>query len=647
MISAKDLAKSFGDRTLFADVSFQLAAGERYGVVGANGSGKSTLLDILSGRTEPSAGTVSMPGGTRLGVLGQRRFLKDADSVLSVALMGNEELWRAMAEKEEMLAGPEEDFDANRFSRLEEAVQRHDGYAAEAAAASILEGLGIPAESHGRPLSTLSGGYRLRVGLAQVLAGSPDALLLDEPTNHLDVLSIRWLEKFLQGFRGPVAVVSHDHRFLDNVATHMLDVDYETVLAYPGNYTRFAKAKRAERERREKEIAARRREIARHQQFVDRFRAKATKARQAQSKLRLIEKKAAGLEELPRSSRRYPVFRFEQERPSGREALKVEGLSKSYGANQVLSGVSLRVNRGDRLAILGPNGIGKSTLLKIVAGDLAADSGSAVWGYQAQPGYFAQDQARHFDSPNQSAEAWIEERCGGRGAGYARGQMGKALFTGDDAAKRVGDLSGGEAARLVFCSLAIQRPNVLLLDEPTNHLDLESIEALVDGLRSYDGTVVFVSHDRWLVSRLANRIVEISAERVRDFHGSYDDYVHYCGDDRLDAPASRPARARREARAESRRETGGRRRGRPAPSGRQDAEDRQGRVLARLEAAEERMAEIDAVFAQPSYFAEAAQEEVRDLNAERAALAARIEGLAAEWDEVEQRLEAATGADRL
>lgn len=635
MISAQGLAKSFGGRTLFAEATFRLAAGERYGLVGANGSGKSTLLEILAGRCEPSAGSVATPGGVRLGVLGQRRFLEDADAILSVALKGNAELWRAMAEKDALLDGPEDAFDADEFSRLEEVVQRHDGYAAEAGAAAILEGLGIPAETHRRPLSTLSGGYKLRVCLAQVLAGAPDALLLDEPTNHLDVLSIRWLEKFLLGFPGPVVVVSHDHRFLDNVATHVLDVDYETVLAYPGNYARFAGAKQAERERREKEIAARRREIAHHQQFVDRFRAKATKARQAQSKLRLIEKRAEGLEELPQSSRRYPVFRFEPARPSGREVLQVKGVSKAYGANRVLSGVSLRVDRGDRLAILGANGVGKSTLLKIVAGELEADAGSVEWGYEARPGYFAQDQASHFGSSNQSAQAWIEERCGGKGAGYARAQMGKVLFSGDDAAKRVGDLSGGEAARLVFCGLAVRQPNVLLLDEPTNHLDLESIEALVEGLRSYDGTLVLVSHDRWLVSRLANRIVEISADGVRDFRGSYGDYVHYCGDDRLDAvaPSSKARDGTRKGRGRQPRP----RSSKNARDRRASIEERQQRILDRMEAAEARMAEIDAAFARPAYYAEAASGEVLSLQAERAALAREIEELAAKWDEAEGR----------
>ena len=277
-------------------------------------------------------------------------------------MRGNPVLWDALEAREELLAQVDAggEFDADRFSRLEEVVERHDGYTAEARAAAILEGLGLPASCHRDPLSTLSGGFRLRVLLAQVLAGAPDALLLDEPTNHLDILSIRWLEKFMRDFKGPLVVISHDHRFLDNVVTHILDVDYETVLAYPGNYSAFQGSKRAEHERREKEIVRRDREIAHHQKFVDRFRAKASKARQAQSKLRLIEKKAASLETLPGSSRRYPAFRFEPVRASGREVFKARGVRKSFGDNQVLHGVDFSVRRGDRLAILGPNGIGKS-----------------------------------------------------------------------------------------------------------------------------------------------------------------------------------------------------------------------------------------------------------------------------------------------
>ncbi|MYB98897.1 MAG: ABC-F family ATP-binding cassette domain-containing protein, partial [Gemmatimonadetes bacterium] len=534
MISVTGLEKSFGERTLFTGVSFRLNPGERYGLVGANGSGKTTLLNILAGDLHASDGSVSIPRRTRLGVLRQDRFVYEDEEVLQVALMGNEELWDAMAERDAILACADEHFDAERFSELEEVFERHDGYTAEARAAAILEGLGLPAKVHRQPLSTLSGGFRLRVLLAQVLAGAPDALLLDEPTNHLDILSIRWLEKFLRGFRGPVVVISHDHRFLDNVATHILDIDYETVTGYPGDYTGFLAAKAAERERREKEIAFREREIAHHRKFVDRFRAKASKARQAQSRVRMIEKKAEGLVELPKSSRRYPKFRFEQRRPSGKTVVKVEGVTKSFGDNRVLDGVDLEVGRGDRLAIVGPNGIGKSTLLKVMTGRLDADEGAVEWGYETYPGFFAQDPKDHLSGARQTAAGWIGGYCEGKGTGFARGRLGLVLLGGDDADKRLGALSGGETARLVLCSLMIRMPNVLVLDEPTNHLDLESIEALVKGLKGFGGTLVFVSHDRWFVERLANRIVEITAEGVRDYRGTYEEYVTYCGDDHLD-----------------------------------------------------------------------------------------------------------------
>ena len=534
MISANSLEKSFGDRTLFRGVSLRLNAGARYGLVGGNGSGKTTLLNILAGDVRPSAGSVSVPGDCRLGVLRQDQFLHSDESILDVTLMGNEELWNAMAERDRIVARSDEHFDAARFSALEDIFDRHDGYTAEARAAAILEGLGLPARIHDSALSTLSGGFRLRVLLAQVLAGAPGALLLDEPTNHLDILSIRWLEKFLRAFRGPSLVISHDHRFLDNVATHILDIDYETVTGYPGNYSRFLGAKAAERERREKEIAQREREIAHHRRFVDRFRAKASKARQAQSKLRLIEKKAEALEPLPVTSRRYPVFRFGQVRPSGREVLKVRGLGRSFGDNRVLHGVDLDVVRGDRLAIVGPNGIGKSTLLRIVMGELAADEGSAEWGYETHPGYFAQDPKDHLDVPRSTAEEWVGRFCEGKGLGFARGKLGMVLFSGDDAEKRLENLSGGESSRLVLCSLMIRKPNVLVLDEPTNHLDLEGIEALVDGLAAYPGTLVFVSHDRWFVARLANRIVEITEAGIADYRGTYEEYVHSRGDDHLD-----------------------------------------------------------------------------------------------------------------
>src|SRR5215212_3697156 len=427
MISVSNLEKSYGDRVLFADASFQLNPGERYGIVGANGSGKTTLLNILSGDAPATGGTVSIGKTLRLGVLRQDQFIHGDEEVLGVALMGHPELWEAMVEKEALLARAHEHFDADRFSVLEETVQRLDGYTAEARAATILEGLGLPAEVHRRPLSTLSGGFKLRVLLAQVLAGTPDVLLLDEPTNHLDILSIRWLEKFLHDFEGPVAVVSHDHRFLDNVSTGILDVDYQTVTLYRGNYSEFVEQKVEDRERKEKEIEGRQKEIAHHQKFVDRFKAKASKARQAQSKLRMIERKAEELEELPGSSRRYPKFRFVQRRPSGKEVLKVAGLRKAFGDNEVLHGVNLKVDRGDRLVIMGPNGIGKSTLLKILMGDLPADQGTVEWGYETHPGYFAQDHHEQLEGLDRTAEQWLWDFCPSRDRGFVRGHLGMML----------------------------------------------------------------------------------------------------------------------------------------------------------------------------------------------------------------------------
>ncbi|MEX0907252.1 MAG: ABC-F family ATP-binding cassette domain-containing protein [Gemmatimonadota bacterium] len=534
MISISGLTKHYGDRTLFADASLQLNAGERYGLVGANGSGKTTFLNILSGHEEASAGSVSIPRRLRLGVLRQDQFLYEDQQILSVALMGNPELWEAMRAHDELLANAHEHFDAERYSAIEETILRHDGYTAEARAAAILEGLGLAADVHRQPLSILSGGFKLRVLLAQVLASAPDVLLLDEPTNHLDILSISWLEGFIREFAGPVVVISHDHQFLDGVATHILDVDYQQVTLYRGNYTTFVAAKQAERERREKDIAGREREIEHHQEFVDRFKAKASKARQAQSKLRMIERKAEEIEELPTSSRRYPTFRFEERRHSGRDVLLVKDVTKEYGDKPVLHGVDLTVRRGDRIAIMGPNGIGKSTLLKIAMGVVAPDEGTVEWGYETHPGYFAQDHQEEMETQTGSAEEWVAQFCPDRGVGYVRGQMALMLFSGDDPKKRLSSLSGGEAARLVFTKLAIERPNVLVLDEPTNHLDLESIEALVEGLKTFTGTLILVSHDRWFIGQLATRIVDIEPEGITDYNGTYQEYVDYRGMDRLD-----------------------------------------------------------------------------------------------------------------
>ena len=657
MISISNLEKSYGDRTLFSGASFQLNAGERYGLVGANGSGKTTFLDIVSGQLEASEGTVSIPKRLRLGVLRQDQFLFEDEEILAVAMMGNRELWEAMVEKETLLAKAEQYFDADRFSELEESVQRHDGYTAEARATKILEGLGLPGHIHGDLLSTLSGGFKLRVLLAQVLAGAPDVLLLDEPTNHLDILSIRWLEMFLCDFAGPVVVISHDHRFLDNVTTHILDIDYESVLLYHGNYTTFLQAKRAERERREKGIVAREREIAHHQKFVDRFRAKASKARQAQSKVRMIEKKAKGLIELAPSSRRYPTFRFEQVRDSGRDVLKLKGVKKAFGDNQVLHGVDLLVQRGERLAIMGPNGIGKSTLLKIVMGEFDADRGEVEWGYETHPAYFAQNHRDQFDPPHNTAEGWVWDSCSARDIGYVRARMALMLFSGDDSKKRLSALSGGEAARLVFTRLSIARPNVLVLDEPTSHLDLESIEALVEGLKAFPGTLILVSHDRWFVSRLATRIVEIKPEEIRDYHGTYEEYVHFCGDDHLDADRvilkAKTEKRKKKGRgtgtgtrtdraADTKVERGNGRKAAPAAGVSKARKNqllrRQEALTASIEEAEARVAEIDDVFCDPTYYERASPEEVKILETERTSLQSDVADLTSEWESAEKEI---------
>jgi len=480
--------------------------------------------------------------------------------------------------------------------------------------------------------------------LAQALAGQPDILLLDEPTNHLDILSIRWLEKFLREFAGPVVVISHDHRFLDNVSTQILDVDYATVTLYKGNYTAFLDLKLSERSRREQEIATREREIAQHQKFVDRFRAKASKARQAQSKLRLIEKKADSLEELAPSSRRHPTFRFETVRPSGREVLTVRGVQKAYDDKQVLHGVDIDVVRGDRLAIMGPNGIGKSTLLKIIMGETDPDTGSVEWGYETHPGYFAQDHHESFEGMEQTAEEWITHSGKGHTRGFARAQMGLVLFSGDDAEKRLKALSGGEAARLVFCRIGMEKPNVLVLDEPTNHLDLEAIESLVAGLQAYTGTLILVSHDRWFVSKLANRIIEITPTDIRDYRGTYEEYVHFCGDDHLDADTvvlkARKENKKKKTKGERKKGAAEATDGADQRRRVRELKARRDSVTAQVEAADQRVAEIEAKFANPEFYETSDPQAVRALEQERTTARTDVTALMKDWETIEQELEA-------
>jgi ATPase subunit of ABC transporter with duplicated ATPase domains len=525
MIAVTNLSKMYGGRTLFEQASFTLTVGNRYGIVGANGSGKSTLLRILTGEEDPSDGEVNVPKRARIGILRQDHFQYEHTPIVEVVMMGHEALWAAMQEKEAVLARAHEHFDADRYAELEDIVMQHDGYALESRAAEILEGLGIPAEKHREPLSILSGGFKLRVLLAQALASSPDALLLDEPTNHLDIVSIAWLEQFLGGFKGCVVVVSHDHQFLDRVCSHIIDVDYARATLYTGNYTSFEQQKVDLRDRLEGEIAKREKEIDDHKRFIERFRAKATKARQAQSRVKQMEK--ITIDRLPESSRRHPKFKFQQARQSGRVALELLGISKAYGEQQVLDDVSLTVRRGDRIAVIGPNGVGKSTLLRIAMGEIEADDGLVEWGHEARPGYFAQDHHNLRSGDRETVLSWLWDRDPTAVVGKIRGKLAEVLFSKDDVDKRVSALSGGEQARLIFAWLGIMEPSVLVLDEPTNHLDLEGIEALAEALKAYDGTLIFVSHDRWFVSKLATRVFEIRPDGAEDYDGSYEEFLEW------------------------------------------------------------------------------------------------------------------------
>lgn len=635
MISISNVAKSFGPQTLFTNVSFQLNPGNRYGLVGANGSGKSTFLRMLTGDEITSEGTLSMPKRIRLGVLKQDHFRYEGDPIIQVVMMGNEELWQAMSEKERLLEHADKEFDAERYSELEDIILANDGYALESRAGEILEGLGIPSEVHHQPLSSLSGGFKLRVLLAQVLAAEPDALMLDEPTNHLDILSIRWLEKFLVDYSGLAVVISHDHRFLDNVCNYILDVDYETILLYTGNYQAFVKAKAEERARKEAEIDKREKQIADHKAFIDRFKAKATKARQAQSKMKQMEKIV--IDRLPTSSRRYPTFRFEACRPSGKMALEIKEVSKSFGDKQVLNNVSLDVHRGDRLAIIGPNGIGKSTLLKILVGRHEADSGEVEWGYETHPGYFAQDHKDLLESPKNTVEGWLWDKCPSEPIGFVRGRLGMVLFSGDEVKKKLGSLSGGEAARLIFAGLGVEQPNVLLLDEPTNHLDLEAIEGLVQGLEAFDGTLILVSHDRWFVSRLADRILEITPHGIQDFHGTYEEYVERCGDDHLDADTA-VLKARRDKRKAKNRNDSPQGDSKELKRRRSKLEKKRDGLTAEIEKAEERINAINELFCNPGFFDETPEKNVRKLEGEQKKLSDKVEELMSDWEEVETKL---------
>jgi len=542
LISTANLTMQFGAKPLFENISVKFGNGNRYGLIGANGCGKSTLMKILGGDLEPTSGNVSVDAHERLGKLRQDQFAFEEYTVLDTVIMGHAELWRVKNERDRIYALPEmSEADGMKVGELEVEFAELDGYTAEARAGELLLGVGIPLEQHAGPMSAVAPGWKLRVLLAQALFADPDILLLDEPTNNLDIHTIRWLEGVLNARASTMIIISHDRHFLNSVCTHMADLDYGELRVYPGNYDEYMTAATQARERLLADNARKKAQIAELQTFVSRFSANASKARQATSRARQIEK--IKLEDVKPSSRVSPFIRFDQDKKLYRQALEAEGLSKGYGETVLFRGLDLRVEVGERVAVIGPNGIGKSTLLRTLVGELAPDSGRVKMSESASIGYFAQDHAADFDS-DLSLYDWMSQwGRPGDDEQAIRAVLGRMLFSRDECAKPVRVLSGGEQGRMLFGKLILQRPNVMVLDEPTNHLDMESIESLNLALENYPGTLIFVSHDREFVSSLATRILELTPKGIVNFNGSYDDYLRSQGIESMPAPAYGARRA--------------------------------------------------------------------------------------------------------
>jgi len=532
----------FGAKPLFENISVKFGNGNRYGLIGANGCGKSTLMKILGGDLEPTSGHVAVDAHERLGKLRQDQFAFEDCTVLDTVIMGHAELWAAKTERDRIYALPEmSEADGMKVAELEITFSELDGYTAEARAGELLLGVGIPLEQHTGPMSAVAPGWKLRVLLAQALFADPDILLLDEPTNNLDIHTIRWLEGVLNARASTMIIISHDRHFLNSVCTHMADLDYGELRVYPGNYDDYMTASTQARERLLADNAKKKAQIADLQQFVSRFSANASKARQATSRAKQIEK--IKLEDVKPSSRVSPFIRFDQDKKLYRQALEAEGLSKGYGDKTLFRRLDLRIEVGERVAVIGPNGIGKSTLLRTLVGDLAPDSGRVKMSESASIGYFAQDHAADFDS-DLSLYDWMSQW--GRPSDdeqSIRAVLGRMLFSRDESAKSVRVLSGGEQGRMLFGKLILQRANVMVLDEPTNHLDMESIESLNLALENYPGTLIFVSHDREFVSSLATRILELTPTGIVNFNGSYDDYLRSQGIESIPVPTYGAKRA--------------------------------------------------------------------------------------------------------
>ncbi|MBU6452280.1 MAG: ATP-binding cassette domain-containing protein [Cyanobacteria bacterium REEB67] len=521
MIIVNEVSKGYGSRTLFDNVSVKFSPGYRYGLTGPNGAGKSTFMKILSGELEPSnSGTVTKP--RKVGVLKQNQFAYDSERIIDTVIMGNDALWSAFKERDalcELTDLTEEQM--NRLGELEVIIADENGYAAELEAAEILRGIGIPDEEHENLMSTLATDYKFRVLLAQALFGEPEALLLDEPTNHLDLESIHWLEDFLWEYKGVLIVISHDRHFLNSVCTHIADIDYDTIINYPGGYDDMVEHKMQARQSVESANRDKAKKIAQLQEFVARFAA-GQRSSQVQSRRKEMERLAP--QEMKRSNIQRPFIRFEQEKPSGREVLVVRDLTKGFDGKTLFKGLNLDVARGEKVAIVGANGVGKTTLLRCLMGEIPADEGTIKWTDQASWSYYPQDYHDEI-KPGSTALDWLMAYMKDEGHQHVRGLLGKMLFSGEESLKATGALSGGEAARLLMARMMMQKNPILILDEPTNHLDLESVSALAEGLNAFPGTVFVVTHDRDLISQVANRILSFTKTGLINYNGTYDEYL--------------------------------------------------------------------------------------------------------------------------
>ena len=524
MLSTANITMQFGAKPLFENISVKFGNGNRYGLIGANGCGKSTLMKILGNDLEATSGTVSLDVNERLGKLRQDQFAYEDFSVLDTVIMGHDELWQIKQERDRIYGLPEmTEEDGMKVAELEVEFAELDGYTAESRAGELLLGLDIPLEQHAGPMSAIAPGWKLRVLLAQALFSDPDILLLDEPTNNLDINTIRWLEGVLNDRNSTMIIISHDRHFLNSVCTHMADLDFGELRVYPGNYDEYMTAATQVRERQQSDNAKKKAQIAELQQFVSRFSANASKAKQATSRAKQIDK--IKLDEIKPSSRMNPFIRFEQEKKLYRNALEVKDLSKGYGDGPLFQNLDLLAEVGERIAVIGPNGIGKTTLLKTLVGELAPDSGIVKWSENVTIGYYAQDHAADFEE-DMSLFDWMSQwKQEGDDEQVVRGYLGRLLFSQDEINKSVKIISGGEQGRMLFGKIMMHKPNILIMDEPTNHLDMESIESLNLALENYPGTLVFVSHDREFVSSLATRIIELTPNGVTNFSGSYEEYL--------------------------------------------------------------------------------------------------------------------------